>query len=77
MNGIQQSRKQGVTQKAFVESIGMSSQKLSAIKSNERRNRDFYELGATKLACLWVLERFGLSKSIEITTSHNEQVEGG
>jgi uncharacterized Zn finger protein len=51
-------KKQGITQKAFAESIGMSSQKLSAIKSSERRNRYFHELGATKLACLWVLERF-------------------
>ena len=55
---IQSLRKQGITQKAFAESIGMSSQKLSAIKSSERRNRYFHELGATKLACLWVLERF-------------------
>jgi uncharacterized Zn finger protein len=55
---IQALKKQGITQKAFAESIGMSSQKLSAIKSSERRNRYFHELGATKLACLWVLERF-------------------
>jgi len=25
------------------------------------RNRFYHELGATKLACLWVLERFGKS----------------
>lgn len=55
---IQELKKKGITQKAFAESIGMSSQKLSAIKSSERRNRSFHELGATKLACLWVLERF-------------------
>jgi uncharacterized Zn finger protein len=55
---IQELKKQGITQKALAESIGMSSQKLSAIKSSERRNRYFHELGATKLACLWVLERF-------------------
>ena len=55
---IQELRKKGITQKVFAESIGMSSQKLSAIKSSERRNRYFHELGATKLACLWVLERF-------------------
>ena len=55
---IQKLKKKGITQKAFAESIGMSSQKLSAIKSSERRNRYFHELGATKLACLWVLERF-------------------
>ncbi len=55
---IQALKKKGITQKAFAESIGMSSQKLAAIKSSERRNRHFHELGATKLACLWVLERF-------------------
>lgn len=55
---IQRLKKQGISQKAFAASIGMSSQKLSAIKSSERRNRYFHELGATKLACLWVLERF-------------------
>jgi len=56
---IQELKKAGITQKAFAESIGMSSQKLLAIKASERRNRYFHELGATKLACLWVLERFG------------------
>ncbi len=55
---IQELKKKGITQKAFAESIGMSSQKLAAIKSSEKRNRYFHELGATKLACLWVLERF-------------------
>lgn len=47
---------QGITQKRFAESIGMTSRHLSAIKSSELRNRYFKELGATKLACLWVLE---------------------
>ena len=46
----------GITQKAFAEAIGMNSRQLSAIKSSELRNRYFNELGATKLACLWVLE---------------------
>lgn len=55
---IQELKRKGITQKAFAEGIGMSSQKLSAIKSSERRNRYFHELGATKLACLWVMERF-------------------
>ncbi|MCB0214903.1 MAG: hypothetical protein KDJ52_36525, partial [Anaerolineae bacterium] len=55
---IQALKKKGISQKAFAESIGMSSQKLSAIKSSEKRNRYFHELGATKLACLWVLEKF-------------------
>jgi uncharacterized Zn finger protein len=55
---IQGLKKHGISQQAFAESMGMSSQKLSAIKSSEKRNRYFHELGATKLACLWVLERF-------------------
>jgi uncharacterized Zn finger protein len=49
-------REAGITQKAFAESIGMSPNHLTAVKSSERRNRQFYELGAIKLACLWVLE---------------------
>ncbi len=56
---IKELKAKGITQKAFAESIGMSSRHLSAIKSSERRNRYFHELGATKLACLWVLEKFG------------------
>ncbi len=48
----------GITQKALAESMGMSSKHLSAVKSSERRNRYFHELGAIKLACLWVLEHF-------------------
>lgn len=59
---IQELKKRGISQKAFAESMGMSSQKLSAIKSSENRNRYFHELGATKLACLWVLERFAKKK---------------
>jgi hypothetical protein len=56
---LQELKVQGITQKAFAESIGMSTQHLSAVKSAELRNRTYHELGATKLACLWVLERFG------------------
>jgi uncharacterized Zn finger protein len=55
---IKQLRQAGITQKAFAESIGMSTQHLSAVKSSELRHRYFHELGATKLACLWVLEHF-------------------
>ncbi len=51
-----QLKEQGITQKAFAESIGMNSRHLSAIKSSEARNHFFNELGAIKLACLWVLE---------------------
>ena len=56
---VKQLQVQGITQKAFAESIGMNSRHLSAVKSSELRNRYYHELGATKLACLWVLERFG------------------
>ncbi len=46
----------GITQKAFAESIGMNSRHLSAVKSSEQRNHFFNELGAIKLACLWMLD---------------------
>jgi uncharacterized Zn finger protein len=46
----------GIAQKDFAAAIGMSTQHLSAIKSDELRNRFYHELGATKLACLWILE---------------------
>jgi uncharacterized Zn finger protein len=55
---VAQLKKRGITQKAFAASIGMSTQHLSAVKASERRNRYFHELGALKLACLWVLEHF-------------------
>ena len=35
----------------------MSTQHLSAVKSSELRNRRFHELGAIKLAVLWVLQK--------------------
>jgi hypothetical protein len=50
---------QGVTQKAFAEGIGMNPRHLTAIKSSELRNHFFNELGATKLAVLWVIEHLG------------------
>lgn len=56
---MSQLRAKGMTQKAFCESIGMSSRHFSAIKSSEQRNRHFHELGATKLAVLWVMEHLG------------------
>ena len=60
---LKQLTSQGITQKAFAESMGMNPRHLTAIKSGELRNRYFTELGATKLACLWVLEHIGDSKS--------------
>ena len=53
----------GISQKAFAESIGMSTTHLSAVKSSELKNRYFHELGATKLACLWVLEHIAETKA--------------
>lgn len=56
-------KEKGITQKTFAASIGMSTQHLSAVKSSELNNRFYHELGATKLACLWVLEHYGEIKS--------------
>lgn len=56
---IQALKTRGITQAQFAASIGMKPRQLSAIKSSERRNRYFNELGATKVACLWMLEHFG------------------
>ena len=56
---LAQLKAQGITQKAFAESIGMNPRHLGAIKSSELRNHFFNELGATKLACLWVIEHLG------------------
>jgi hypothetical protein len=55
----------GITQKALAESIGMNPRHLSVIKSSELRNHYFNELGATKLACLWVLAHQERSRSSE------------
>jgi uncharacterized Zn finger protein len=56
---IVQLKEKGISQKTFAASIGMSTQHLSAVKSSELNNRFYHELGATKLACLWVLEHYG------------------
>lgn len=53
---VQQLKEHGITQSAFAESIGCSSQHLAAVKRSELRHHYFHELGAMKLACLWVLE---------------------
>jgi uncharacterized Zn finger protein len=55
---LEQLKSSGVTQKVFAEAIGMNPRHLSAIRSSEFRNRYYHDLGATKLACLWVLESF-------------------
>ena len=56
---LQDLKEQGITQKQVAESIGMSPRHLSVVKSSELRHRYFHELGATKLACIWLLEQFG------------------
>jgi uncharacterized Zn finger protein len=55
---VKQLRAKGITQKAFCEAVGMSTQHLTAVKSSELRNRRYHELGAIKLAVLWVMEHF-------------------
>lgn len=53
---LKELRASGMTQKAFAQAIRMNPRHLSAVKSSELRNRYYNELGAIKLACLWVLE---------------------
>jgi uncharacterized Zn finger protein len=60
---LRKMKEQGVTQTAFAESVGMNPRRLSAVKSSELRNRYFNELGAIKLACLWVIENIKPSAS--------------
>jgi uncharacterized Zn finger protein len=59
---LTQLKEKGITQKAFAEQIGMNTRHLTAIKSSELRHHSFNELGATKLACLWMLEHLGKTK---------------
>lgn len=59
---LQELKAKGITQKAFAEAVRMSPRHLTSIKSNELRNRFYHELGATKLACLWVLEHLCQAK---------------
>jgi len=51
---LTQLKAKGMTQKAFAEQIGINTRHLAAIKSSELRHHYFNELGATKLACLWM-----------------------
>jgi len=59
---LRQLKEKGITKKAFAEQIGMNTRHLTAIKSSELRHHYFNEPGATKLACLWVLEHLGNAK---------------
>jgi uncharacterized Zn finger protein len=54
---LKELKSHGISQKDFAESIGMSTQHLSSVKSCELKQRHYHELGATKLACLWILDR--------------------
>ena len=60
---LSQLKAKGITQKAFAEQIGMNTRHLAAIKSSELRHHYFNELGATKLACVWMLDHLGKTKS--------------
>jgi uncharacterized Zn finger protein len=55
---LQELKAKGLTQKAFAESMGMNPRHLTAVRSSELRNHFYNELGAIKLACLWVMEHF-------------------
>ncbi len=55
---LQELGAKGITQKAFAESLGMNPRHLTAVRSSELRNHFYNELGAAKLACLWVMEHF-------------------
>lgn len=66
-------KERGVTQMAFAESIGMSPRHLTAIKSSEARHRYFHELGATKLACLWVIENIEVKTVTEIKSKKKKR----
>lgn len=48
----------GISQKQLAETVGISPRQLSVVKSSESRNRFYNELGALKLACVWMLEHF-------------------
>lgn len=53
---LKELRSKGITQKSLGECMGMHTRHLSAVRTSELRNRYHRELGAVKLACLWVLE---------------------
>jgi hypothetical protein len=59
---LSQLKAEGITQKAFAEQIGMNTRHLAAIKASELHHHYFNELGATKLASLWMLEHLGKTK---------------
>ena len=58
----------GISQKVFAEAIGTTSRYLSSVKASEARNRFYKGLGATKLACLWLIENAGKIKKSDKKT---------
>ena len=46
----------GISQKEFAAAVGTTSAHLTSVKTSEARNRFYKGLGATKLACLWMIE---------------------
>ncbi len=52
----------GISQKEFAEAVGTTSTHLTSVKASEARNRFYKGLGATKLACLWLIENAGKIK---------------
>jgi uncharacterized Zn finger protein len=53
---LSQLKQKGISQKAFAESLNMSTAHLGSIKRCEERQHYYHELGVTKLACLWLLQ---------------------
>jgi len=52
----------GISQKEFAQAVGTTSAHLTSVKTSEARNRFYKGLGATKLACLWMIENAGKIK---------------
>jgi uncharacterized Zn finger protein len=46
----------GLTQQDLANATGTSPAHISAVKRSEARNRYFKELGAIKMACLWMID---------------------
>ncbi|MCE7982920.1 MAG: hypothetical protein DYG89_17185 [Caldilinea sp. CFX5] len=53
---LEQIKAQGISVSDFAQAIGSNTQRLTAMKKGEQSNRVNRELGAVKLACLWVME---------------------
>jgi hypothetical protein len=69
---IDEMKAKGILQKDFAAAINMNGNHLSAVKSAEKRNRFYYELGATKLACLYMIEK----KFKKVSTKKSQKPKG-